>query len=58
LRCDRYGATYMLPLGVMRLNGKIYWLAQFSGWDHERYVVVEMQKKNVEAVVNAYGGSC
>jgi hypothetical protein len=58
LGCNRYGATYMFPFGIMTLDGKIFWLAQFSGWDHERFVVVEIQKKNVEAVVNTWGGSC
>ncbi len=58
LRCDRGGASYMLPLGAMRLAGKSYWLAQFSGWDHERYVVVEIKPRAVEAVLNVWGGSC
>jgi hypothetical protein len=58
LECNRAGASYMLPLGVMRLRGNTYWLAQFSGWDHERYVVVEVKSKSVRAVVNAWGGSC
>ena len=48
----------MLPLGVDAVGGKLYWLAQFSGWDHERYVVIEIKPKTVEAVVNAWGGSC
>ena len=58
LRCDRYGASYMLPFGVLRLNGKLFWLAQFSGWDHERFVVVEIGRKTVEARINVYGGGC
>jgi hypothetical protein len=58
LACDRRGASYMLPLGAIRLHGTLYWLAQFSGWDHERYVVVEVKDKAVAAVVNAWGGSC
>ncbi|MDR6024768.1 hypothetical protein, partial [Escherichia coli] len=33
--CNMYGATYMLPLGVLRANGRAFWLAQYSGWDHE-----------------------
>ncbi|HZP49105.1 MAG TPA: hypothetical protein VFB07_11245 [Vicinamibacterales bacterium] len=56
--CDRYGATYMLPFGVMTLNGHTYWLAQFSGWAHERFVVVDLKPKEVEAVVNVWGGGC
>jgi hypothetical protein len=58
LECNRAGASYMLPLGVMRLDAHTYWLAQFSGWKHERYVVVDVMPKAVKAVVNAWGGSC
>jgi hypothetical protein len=58
LPCDRYGATYMLPFGVMPLNGHTYWLAQFSGFDHERFVVIEVKAKEVEAVINVWGGGC
>lgn len=56
--CNRYGATYMLPFGVMTLGGHTYWLAQFSGWDHERFVVIDLKSKDVEAVVNVWGGGC
>jgi hypothetical protein len=58
LRCDRIGASYMLPLGVMREAGRLFWLAQFSGWDHERFVVAEIKPKTVEAVLSVWGGGC
>lgn len=58
LPCNQYGAVYMLPLGVLRLGARTYWLAQFSGWDRERYVVVDLKKDKVEAVVSAWGGGC
>jgi hypothetical protein len=58
LACNRYGASYMFPLGAMRLNGRLFWVAQFSGWDHERYVVLEIKNKTVDVVVSASGGSC
>ena len=58
LACDRSGASYMLPFGAMRIAGKLYWLAQFSGFDHERYVVVEIKPRTVEAVLSVWGGSC
>ena len=58
LRCTRYGATYMLPLGVVRLDGRSFWLVQYSGWDHERFVVIEVKKDNVVAAVSAWGGGC
>jgi hypothetical protein len=58
LRCDRVGASYMFPFGVMRLDSKLFWLAQFSGWNGERFVVVEITPKRVEARINVFGGGC
>jgi hypothetical protein len=58
LRCDRNGASYMFPFGMLRLDGKLFWLAQFSGWDRERFVVVEIKPKTVEARINVFGGGC
>ncbi len=58
LRCDKYGASYMLPLGAIYIAGRAFWIIQYSGWDHERYVVVELKKNRVEAVVSTYGGGC
>ena len=31
LGCDRHGASYMLPLGVVRTGTRLFWLVQFSG---------------------------
>jgi hypothetical protein len=58
LPCSKYGATYMLPFGAMRIGARTYWLAQYSGWDHERYVIVELKKDRVDAAVNVWGGGC
>jgi hypothetical protein len=58
LNCDRRGASFMLPLGAMRVGAKTFWLAQFSGWDHERYVVIDITPKNAVAVVSTWGGGC
>ncbi|HMF96993.1 MAG TPA: hypothetical protein VKE96_21990 [Vicinamibacterales bacterium] len=58
LNCQREAASYMLPLGVLKLNDHLYWLAQFAGWGHERYVVLEVKKKVVEVVINKWGGGC
>ena len=55
LPCNRNGASFMLPLGVMRLANRLFWLAQFSGFDHERYVVVEIKPKTVVAVLSVWG---
>jgi hypothetical protein len=58
LGCSRSGASYMLPLGVVREGGRLFWLAQFSGWDHERFVVAEIKQKTVDAVMSVWGGGC
>jgi len=58
LGCDRHGASYMLPLGVVRTGTRVFWLVQFSGWDRERYAVIEPKMKSVEAVLNVWGGGC
>ena len=42
----------------LRLDGKLFWLAQFSGWNGERFVVVEVTPKRVEARINVFGGGC
>ena len=58
LDCDRRGGSYMLPFGALRLGRRVFWFAQFSGWDHERYVVIEITPKRAEAVVSTWGGGC
>ena len=58
LACDRVGASYMLPLGIVRAGGRLLWVAQFSGWDHGRYAVLEITAKRVEVVISTWGGGC
>ncbi len=58
LPCNKYGATYMLPFGALRVGTRTFWIAQYAGWDHERYVVIELKPHAVEAVVSAWGGGC
>jgi len=58
LDCDRDGASYMLPLGIMRLSGRTFWLAQFSGWDGAQYEVDAIEPKTVERVISRSGGGC
>lgn len=56
--CDRSGASFMLPFGVLRVGGRVFWAVQFSGWDHERYAIIEPKAKSVEAAVSVWGGAC
>jgi hypothetical protein len=58
LPCNGFGASYMLPLGVVQSAGRLFWLAQFSGADHERYAVLELTPKKVEVMVSTWGGGC
>jgi hypothetical protein len=58
LDCDRRGASYMLPLGVLRVGTRVFWLVQFSGFDQERYVVIEPRAAKVDAVASVWGGGC
>jgi len=58
LQCNRYGASYMLPLGVVRAAGRLFWIAQFSGWEHERYAVLELTPKKVDVMISTWGGGC
>jgi hypothetical protein len=58
LDCDRLGASYIQPFGVVRNGTRLFWLAQFSSRDRERYAVIEPKAKAVDAVVNAWGGGC
>ena len=38
--CDRRGVTYMLPLGLIKVQGKSYWTFQLSGYGREGYMGV------------------
>jgi hypothetical protein len=35
--CNAWSVDYLLPLGVLKLNGRIIWIVQFSGFGRERY---------------------
>ncbi len=56
--CERSGLTYMLPLGAVHLQDRLYWIAQWSGWDYEEYSVVEIKPRTVEDVIRVWGGGC
>ena len=49
--CDRVGATYMLPLGVVRPKSRPYWVFQLSGYDDEWYEVAGIFHNDVRFVV-------
>ena len=46
--CDRYGLSYMLPLGLVRAGGGAYWIYQNAGYLSETYVIVRPTPGGVE----------
>ena len=56
--CDRRGVTYLLPLGLIKAQGRTYWAYQLSGYGREGYGVIRPTPKELvpEAVYPA--GSC
>jgi hypothetical protein len=56
--CDRKGAGYMLPLGMMTLDAKTFWIYQLSGYDREWYVVARPTPRAIELHVDYQAGTC
>jgi hypothetical protein len=56
--CDRSSALYMLPLGVIRATGRLFWIFQHSGWDFESYVVTEIKSGRPGESLFVLGGHC
>lgn len=56
--CDRKGVGYMLPLGLVRADGKNYWVFQYSGFESESYEVIRPHRRGVETAVIYHAGSC
>ncbi len=57
--CWRNGASVMFPLGLVRLDGRVLWVAQWSGWDEESYAVVEVPRDlEVKTLIRTQAGSC
>jgi hypothetical protein len=56
--CDRSSALYMLPLGVIRATGRLFWIFQHSGWDFESYVITELKSGRPSESLFVLGGHC
>lgn len=56
--CDRKGVSYMLPFGLIRANGKPYWVFQYSGFEEEWYEVAEATRRGVDPIVAYRAGFC
>jgi hypothetical protein len=56
--CDRSETTYMLPLGVVEVANRVFWIAQRSGWYSEGFDVIELKPDGVVVAFYRPGGSC
>ena len=56
--CNREGLVYTLPLGAIRLNGRLVWILQVSGYGYERYEVVAIENGKLNILLAAPGGAC
>lgn len=56
--CEMKGAAFMFPLGRLTIDGKAYWLVQWSGWGYEQYAVIEIGEKQMRTVQMTPGGGC
>lgn len=56
--CDRKGAIFLLPLGLVDTGGRTYWLYQTSGYGREWYVVARPTKSEVVYEVEYSAGLC
>ena len=54
--CDRRGVSYMLPFGQMRIGGRVHWIVQMSGHDHEWYAVIEGSPNRARYVAEYQAG--
>jgi len=56
--CNARSVDYLLPLGVLKLNGRIIWIVQFSGFGHERYTLLDVTEQGMVNLLNTHGGGC
>ena len=56
--CNREGLVYTMPLGAIRLNGRLVWILQVSGYGYQRYEIVEIQDGKLKILLATPGGAC
>lgn len=56
--CDRFGATFMLPLGLIRVAGGTYWVYQLAGYESESYLIAKPTRKGIERLVAYPASAC
>jgi hypothetical protein len=56
--CDRRNIGYMLPLGLMTIEQKSYWIYQSSGYGREYFVIARPTRRSIEVHVEHTAGIC
>jgi hypothetical protein len=56
--CDRFGATFMLPLGLIRAAGGTYWIYQLAGYESESYLIAKPTRKGIDRLVGYPVSAC
>jgi hypothetical protein len=50
--CDRYGVTFMLPLGLIKLATGNYWVYQVAGYEREAYLISKPTRRSNERILS------
>jgi hypothetical protein len=50
--CDRYGMTYMLPLGLLKVRSGTYWVYQAAGYEREAYLIAKPGRRSTERTLS------
>jgi hypothetical protein len=56
--CDRRDVIYMLPLGLLTVQGRTFWAFQLSGYGREGYAIERPTPKRIESLVRYSAGMC
>jgi hypothetical protein len=54
----REGLMYSMVLGSFRLDRRLFWVVQRSGWGYERFDIVEFRDGEIVTAFKTAGGTC
>jgi hypothetical protein len=49
--CDRYGISFMLPLGLIKVSSGTYWIYQVAGYEQESYMISKPTARTEERIL-------
>ncbi|MFC1509328.1 hypothetical protein ACFL60_06545 [Candidatus Omnitrophota bacterium] len=47
-----------IPLGIIHVDGKSYWIMRHQGYESEEYLLFEVSTSDVTKLLSIYGGGC